>query len=694
MRQPPGTGRPGPFTPALALAVLLGLAPAVNAAPAATPAGPGGDDAAYDPFLAFDPVTGEPQPAGGEGGAAPYRDRVIASDRLQPLPADEEDDGPATGAPRGAHVELISSQTRFAGSDDLEYGVGFGGFFDTADLGALSLEGLVFRTDRAGDAARWGGRATLWQRGLAMAGGWTVNSGLGVVNTALPRLLQDQQRFFLPSVPLLGMATEWTHDGSGLAWNVAAGRGGVFNGGLVNGFETGDGAVASAGAQWNWSPQWSGAVSLLATDDRVVPTSQGLPEFQAGASRALVFGNRWQGNRDAFNLMLQASDTDADTAAGAWFDARSSRGRWTHRYGAFHLQPDLAWGAWPINNDVRGGYYRLDFNRARWTWNASIDRIDSITGNGFEGWYGSGFLRWQANPRLAYGGSLSARSAASGSEGSAQAVQAFADASMRWGQMRAQLDYAQSEPGVSSWEVTLDQALPLRQGSRLSLSAGYGETDDGTGRASPTLTLASYGGFNLADSVTLDGSVRWRRLSGEETASGLDLSLGLRWQITPRWSLAANISENHGPRTSPFILDPLANPVPPDELPRDRSVYASLRYDFSAGRARPVLGGPANAATGDIVGSVFLDENGDGQRSAAEQGARNVTVTLDDRFVARTDDQGRFRFERVAVGSHVLQVVQDNLPLPWTLEGDAARRAVTVVVRADAVVDLGATRPR
>jgi hypothetical protein len=694
MRKAPGTRLPGPFTPAAALALLLCLPAAANAASVAAPAGPGSDDAAYDPFLGFDPVTGEPQKAGGEGDAEPYRDRVIASDRLETLPDDDQDERLATGAPRAAHVELISSQTRFAGSEDLEYGVGFGGFFETDDLGALSLEGLLFRTDRAGGDASWGGRATLWQRGLAMPGGWTVNSGLGVVNTSLPRLLQDQQRFFLPSVPLLGLATEWTRDAGGVAWNVAVGRGGVFNGGLINGFETGDGAVASAGAQWNWSQDWSGALSLLATDDRVVPTSQGLPDFQAGANQALVFGNRWQGDRDAVNLMLQASDGDAGSAAGAWFDARSIRGRWTHRYGAFHLQPDLAWGAWPINNDVRGGYYRLDFNRARWSWNASIDRIDSITGSGFEGWYGSGFLRWQANPRLAYGGSLSARSASSGSRDSAQAVQAFADSQMRWGQLRAQLDYARSDPGTSSWEITFDQALPLRQGSRLSVAAGYGETDDGTGTASPTLTLASYGGFSLSNSVTLDGSARWRRLSGDETSSGLDLSLGLRWQITPRWSLAANVSENRGPRTSPFVLDPLANPVPPDDLPRDRSVYASLRYDFSAGRARPVLGGPANAATGDIVGSVFLDENGDGQRSATEQGARNLTVTLDDRFVARTDDQGRFRFERVAVGAHVLEVIQDNLPLPWSLAVDAARRTVRVEVRGTATVDLGATRPR
>nr|MBP6627003.1 carboxypeptidase regulatory-like domain-containing protein [Arenimonas sp.] len=129
-------------------------------------------------------------------------------------------------------------------------------------------------------------------------------------------------------------------------------------------------------------------------------------------------------------------------------------------------------------------------------------------------------------------------------------------------------------------------------------------------------------------------------------------------------------------------------------LPNDRYAYLSLRYDFSAGRARPVLGGPVGGASGTVSGSVFLDENADGVRSASEQPARSVTVMLDNRFVVRTDDQGRFTFERVAVGAHTVTVVPDNLPLPWMIERDRAQRPVSVTVRGDAVVDFGAQRPR
>ena len=135
-------------------------------------------------------------------------------------------------------------------------------------------------------------------------------------------------------------------------------------------------------------------------------------------------------------------------------------------------------------------------------------------------------------------------------------------------------------------------------------------------------------------------------------------------------------------------LDPLA---PPDQflpIPRETTYFLSLRYERQAGSPSAVLGGLPGAAAGGIRGSVFLDENGDGVRSASELPAVNVTVLLDGRYAVRTDSQGEFEFPRVATGAHTVQVVPDNLPLPWFLEGDAARRAVEVKVRESARVEM------
>ncbi len=687
---------------ALALALMWALTPACSTASSGTGASSTGSsgiesssaessstDANYDPFAELGVA------ADNDDTAQPYRDRIIAPERLASLPADEDEDNTVSGPPRAVHLELIAHRSRFAGERSVELGAAFGGFWDTDGFGAISADALLFRSDRERDGGdRWRGSATLWQRGLPMPGGWSVNNGLGVLNTPMPGLLREQYRFFLPSVPMLGASSEWIQRTRGLQLQAAIGRGGTYNGARINGFEPGDGTVATIGAQWAWSKQWTGAASLLVTDGRIVPDDQGLPAFQNGQTRGLVFGNRWQGARDSIGVNLQASDNDGQQAAGVWLDARADRGRFSHRYGAFYLQPDLAWGAWPINNDVRGAYYRVDFNRARWSWNAGLDHIDSISGTGFDGWYGNAFLRYQASPRLGYGGGLSARDSSSGSD-SAQALQLFVDTRTRLGQTRLQFDRAQAERNADSWQVLVDHALNLREGSRLSVSAGIGELANGQSAASRTMTLATYGGFDLTDDFSLDGTVRWSRSDGDDdNAQGLDLNLGWRWRMASRWTLLGNLSQSRGSRRSPFALDPVTNQPVFETLPHDRAVYVSLRYDYSAGRARQVLGGAPGAASGRIIGSVFLDENADGVRSASEQPAANITIVLDDRYSVRTDDQGRFVFERVAVGAHGIEAIPDNLPLPWSIDDEQARRRLQVDVRGDASVDIGAQRPR
>lgn len=683
-------GSPPPRAALWALALAPALALVSAPARASAPDAPG-DDGAYDPFLAFGP-----EPGTGAATEAPpaYRDRIIDPTRLEALPPDEDDT--SSGPARSLHVELLANGARFAGESSLELGAAFGGFWDTADHGAISVDALVFRSDLdREDDARWRGLATVWQRALPMPGGWSVDNGIGVLNTSLPGILRDQYRFILPTVPVLGASSEWTHAGNAQQWQASAGRGGVYRGARLSGFEGSDSAVASAGGQWRWSANASGAVSVLATDGRIVPDDQGLPEFQNGETRAVLTGHRWQGRSQALQFNVLASDTEAAGAVGAWLDGRADRGSLTHRYGLFNLQPDLAWGAWPINNDVRGGYYRLDYSRARWSWNTSIDRIRSISGDGFDGWYGNAFLRYQASSRLGYGGGLTwlDGSGGDGIGSDAQALQLYVDLQSDLGQTRLQYDQAHDSRDDGSWQFTADHALRLREGSRLSLSASVGELAGDQGVRDQVASVAAYGGFDVTDDFSIDGTVRYSHAESAG-AGGLDLNLGWRWRLAPRWTLLGNLSENRAVDRSPFVLDPITNQPLFEKLPDDRSLYLSLRYEYGAGGPRPVLGGSASAATGRIVGSVFLDDNGDGVRSASEQPAANVTVQLDGRYSVRTDAQGRYRFERVAVGPREVRVVPDNLPLPWSIDEAATRHRVDVEVRRDVVLDIGATRPR
>ena len=118
----------------------------------------------------------------------------------------------------------------------------------------------------------------------------------------------------------------------------------------------------------------------------------------------------------------------------------------------------------------------------------------------------------------------------------------------------------------------------------------------------------------------------------------------------------------------------------------------SLRYQTDAGRARAPLGASPGSAAGKLQGSVYLDENKNNQRDASERGAANVTVLLDGRYATQTDAQGRFEFEWVAAGGHVLTVISDNLPLPWQLEKEG-RSEIKIYTRESTTVNIAATKP-
>lgn len=633
-----------------------------------------------------------------EAEAAPaYRDRIIAPQNLQALPPDEEADEDSGGLPRSFRIELLASRNERGDDNYDEHGISAGGHWETDSWGAFSLEATLFDSDRKrydglqSNRGGLGGAATLWQRDLYLESGWRVNNGLGVLNTPSTPLQRSQYRFYLPTVAFAGVSSQWQDDQRGLLLQGSFGRAGLYNGTRMVGFELADGEAASLGAQWQWAPQWSGAASFLGTHGRIVPDDRGEAVFEQGDTQALYAATAWQGERDSVQLNLLASDSDLGGAAGAWVDASSRRGRYFHNYGAYRLQPDLSWGALPINNDIQGGYYRIAYQYARWIWNAGIDRIESISGAGFDGTYATGFARYQADSTLGYGASLNLRHSTT----TAHSVQLFLDKSTAWGQTRVQIDQAGADGDADSWQVSMDQALPLQQGARLSVSLAYGELQyEDQDEPTRAATFSLYGGRDLSDRLSIDGSARWTHGDGDGAVRGTDFNLGVNWRMTPRWSVNAALYQSTGSQRSPFVLDPLVTETPFISLPRDRSVFLTLRYERSAGRPQAVLGGASGGPTGSVAGSLFLDENGDGVRAASEQPAANVTVLLDGRYAARTDSLGGFEFPRVAAGSHRVTVVPDNLPLPWYIDDAAAQRVVQVVVRQAARVDIGARRQR
>ncbi|MFL6593536.1 MAG: carboxypeptidase-like regulatory domain-containing protein [Luteimonas sp.] len=624
-----------------------------------------------------------------------YRDRIIAPQQLQDLPPDDEEEDASAGAPRSYHAEAIASRNERGDDSFDEQGVSVGGYWETQAWGSLSLDATVFHTTRdrfdgiddgAGDI---GGAATLWQRNLYVDGGWLVNNGVGVLNTPLPPLQRNQYRFFLPTVAFAGASSEWENTAGGVTLQGAFGRAGLYTGTRVTGFDMADGSVSALGAQWTWSPGWTGAASFLGTQGKIVPDSYGEPLLTEGDTRAVYASTAWEDARNNVQFNLLGSDGDIGHATGGWVDAFSQRGRFQHNSGGFYLQPGLAWGALPINNDVEGGYYRVAYQYARWSWNAGLDVLRSLSGDSFDGEYATGYARYQATSSLGYGGSLNVRH----SQDSSYGMQAFVDRNTRWGESRLQVDQASASGNSDSWQVMFDQAFPLHEGSRLSASVAYGSLHyDGADEPTATTIVALYGGRDLTGRLSIDGTARWTHGNGEGAIRGADINIGINWNISARWSLNGAFYQSQGSQRSPFIIDPLVTETPFISLPRDRSVFLSLRYERNAGHPQAVVGGAPNGPTGAVAGSVYLDDNGDGVRSASEQPAVNVTVLLDGRFAARTDSLGNFEFPRVATGRHTLTVIPDNLPLPWFIDEPGGQQPIEVHVRQATRVDIGARR--
>lgn len=634
-----------------------------------------------------------PAQAQDEEQAPAYQDRVISPDQLGPLPVDDEMTFDTSGPPRSITAEAVASVVERGDEDYAEFGFNFDGHRETERWGSLSLDGTVFRRDGlAGESAEWIGAVTLWQRGLYVGERWRVENGLGVLNTPTLPLQRDQYRFFLPTVPFVGGSSNWQNRDSGTHFQAALGQAGLFSGSRIVAFDSASGNVATLGSQWRWSDNWSGAISALATDGVIVPDPINGTQFQDGGTEAVLASTAWASGSHRVQVNLQGSSGYLGDAAGGWLDAQSRLGRVTWNYGLFHLGEDLGWGALPINNDARGGYVRFRYESARWQWNGGVDRIDSVSGSSFNGNYATLFGRYQLRHNLGIGGNLNVRDSGDATDFS---TRWFVDRNGGWGRTRVQLDQARTDAGRrEDLQLTLDQDLPMQAGSRLALSTTLGSIDVESEGRTETFTLAALGSIELGDRTRLDGNVRWTRGDGASAYRGTDINLSLNWRVAARWWLQASVYRSTGEQRSPFQIDPLA---PPDQffpLPSERSVFLSLRYERQAGTAVTVLGGAPGSAMGSVAGSVFLDDNDDGVRSASELPAANVTVLLDGRYAVRTDSQGEFEFPRVATGAHTIEVVPDNLPLPWFLDEDGESRPIEVRVRDTTRVDIGARRQR
>jgi hypothetical protein len=651
-------------------------------------------------------------------GSAAYQDRVMDDSLLAPSPDEAGAAYDTSGWPRQWSAQWLSDrQSRTAlglASQNRSQGLHLSGSIDTPAYGALSGD-LNLRSSDGGAAAvdNW----VLRQIGMPFDGGWRADHTLGLLGTPVPELGRSQQRFVVPSVAVRGASGQWYRAQGdamgelGPTWQASTGETGQISGFPQANFQADGGRVSTLGFQSNaaaWS--WTGYVAR--GEHLPSPSLLGAQamDYNAGyaALRYRTPSLQWQANILASQPAIDISGTTASggSRAGLWLEASTQKAAFTHSGGAFYLPVGLRWLNASLANDLQGAFYRVNYLSRQWANDASLELLQSVSGQTAPGWFGSAATRYQITTASSVGGGVNLRRYVSND----QSAFAYAQHSHALGQTRAQLDAASAQSSERNHRLQLDHewrfganAYPGASSSggwldalRLSHTLTLERLRSATGVRSTGRALAMLLGWDPGGTWSLQSSMQYRKVSGAQASdagNSLNFSLSAAWRINRQWSLSLTAYQNTGVAsdglsvTSPLVVPATANP-----RPSDKGVFLALRYQDAAGSPSAPTGGAPGSAAGKLVGSVYLDDNKNGKRDAAERGAANVTVLLDGRYATQTNALGNYEFAYVAAGPHVLTVISDNLPLPWLLDKDG-RTELRVYTRETSTVNIGATKP-
>jgi hypothetical protein len=322
--------------------------------------------------------------------------------------------------------------------------------------------------------------------------------------------------------------------------------------------------------------------------------------------------------------------------------------------------------------------------------------VRSVSGLGTNTTFLTGDTRYQLSRDLGLGGVANISHTDGGTSWS---LEGYLDHSNAGGTGRAQADFAETPAGQDT-TLTLNETWSTPVGFRLSTGAAIerisGAIVNDLQQDSTVLSLAAFGGGRFTGAFGVEGNVRWARAVQGRAAPGVSANVSLTWQLSQAWEILATYYDSRvGTWTPLTVVSPLTPPGATTPVPaiQERGIFLTFRYRRASGSHFAPLGGAPGAGSGEIAGVVFLDANNNGHADAGEAGAPNVTVVLDGRFSVQTDASGRFDFPVVATGHHVITVIPDNLPLPWTLV-NGGRAEVEVMTRDRTEIGVAAQRPR
>ena len=514
-------------------------------------------------------------------GDGDYEDRLIDGGNLAPDFADDiGGGGDPEGWPRAFRMQLATSRLTRNDRQINESGIRLGGMLDTPNYGAFTLDANLRSSNS--DLIGSGGLVSLWQRGLPMNGGWFANNALGVFNSPSIDLARQQYRFFIPTIPTVGAATEWRQAG-GLQFQTSVGQPGLFTGLYTPTFEGLGGRAVTGGMQWNLSREWAAAVQAVDVDRArftLSPTALGATV----SARAWYGASAWTTPGARAQLNVVGSELDGGSErTGAWLDGGIRDNLLWHTFGGFRLPSNLVWGNQPLPSNLQGGYYRAAYQSRQWIVDGGVDYVMPVSGGGSGTLYAIGNARYQMLTGLGVGGGANMRQGA----GDAWSAFGFVDHANPWGLGRVQANYAKDD-FQNNTLLTLDQSWRVPSGARLSTSLLLGR-ENFEHYSANRYGVAVYGGGQLRSNLSVDINARWDEAFGQASSQNVLANAALNWGISSGWIASASYYENRNTGRLPtrrHLSDPRAvSALPAAERPRRVSLTALRLAGRDPGRA-------------------------------------------------------------------------------------------------------------
>lgn len=619
-------------------------------------------------------------------------DPKVSADSVTDSAKAEKDSGISPGRLGLEYRYFKSKTTGLVQAEQVEKGVGITLSQQTKSLGTWDLQAFTIDQEQTpGPSQGSGSFLRIQQRDFALSSHWSMDNRAGHIRATAPSLISSSYRYRLPAPIIEGISS--TLFGARTSVTITAGDLGQLRGRTFNVFEndnrTGD--IAGVSATHRFNKNWRAGLQWWDVNKAQFGTTQSSHTSTAGVLQYHDPDKKLTGQ--VHFLRNDNGET------GLWLDGSNDTQVWQHNYGIFRFDPDLKWldDTASISNDREGLYMQSRYNRNRIRLGLGIERYETnidnnpaITGRKVTNTFGSLSYKISRNTHLNGSASLVQQRPGNGlPSANEDTLTLLSNVSHRFGLgtsfWTASFTDRDSVADLSKrYEMVWDHEWKVRSNSQLRTGISYQKEDRGFETLTQTSLRLNTRRLYNSGRIGLDGGLAIAVAGGGITDKGRtsNANFGVLWNFRNKMQTGISLNWN---KNVTRLVNGVENTI------TEKSILATLRYDFSWGKPTRYLGAATGSSgNGTVIGIIFQDKNKNGLQEPGEPGIPNVTVFLDGGYSIETNAEGKFRFWPVPAGKHKLSISQDNVPLPWGLQDDSPQ-AIVVRTRKQTVMNIPLT---